>query len=99
MSNHQAFYFDMTYAQVPLTNTYNYTPEKYGMNSENMSNVLGYEGEIWTEWIADNAKLELYAFPRMQALGEVSWSSKEKSILTILKQDSTHISLFLKVSA
>ena len=59
-------------------NTYNYTPEKYGMNSGNMSNVLGYEGELWTEWIADNAKLELYAFPRMQALGEVSWSAKEK---------------------
>lgn len=78
LSNHQAFYFDMSYAQVPLTNTYNYTPEKYGMNSGNMSNVLGYEGELWTEWIADNAKLELYAFPRMQALGEVSWSAKEK---------------------
>lgn len=78
LSNHQAFYFDMTYAQVPLTNTYEYTPEKYGINSTNISNVLGYEGELWSEWIADSEKLELSAFPRLQALSECAWSQDKQ---------------------
>ncbi len=74
LSNHQAFYFDMTYAQYPLTNTYNYSPVKYGVNEENIKNVLGFEGELWTEWIDGREKLEMQAFPRMQALAEAAWS-------------------------
>lgn len=78
LSNHQAFYFDMTYGQYPLTNTYNFTPEKYGVNSQNVKNVLGLEGELWTEWIRDTKRLELCMCPRLQALSEVAWSSKPK---------------------
>lgn len=74
LSNHQAFYFDMTYAQYPLTNTYNYSPVKYGVNKENISNVLGIEGELWTEWIDGREKLDLQTYPRMQALAEAAWS-------------------------
>lgn len=36
MSNHSSFYFDMTYAQYPLQNTYNFNPSKYGVNSSNI---------------------------------------------------------------
>lgn len=77
MSKHQSFYFDMTYAQYPLKNTYEFTPERFGVKPENLSNVLGVEGEIWREWIADREKLDLMLFPRMQALSEVAWSVPE----------------------
>ena len=46
---YQAFYFDMTYGQYPLANTYNFTPEKYGVNRKNIHNVLGVEGELCFE--------------------------------------------------
>ena len=78
MSNHQAFYFDMPYAMYPLTNTYHYRPEDFGINSRNIDNILGVEGELWSEWIPDSDKLEMLAFPRVQALSEVAWSPKEK---------------------
>jgi hexosaminidase len=78
LSNHQSFYFDMPYAQIPLDKTYMYTPQDFGINSDNINNVLGYEGEIWTEWIEDRAKLDLCAFPRLQALSELAWSPKDK---------------------
>ncbi|MFR5874980.1 MAG: beta-N-acetylhexosaminidase [Eubacterium sp.] len=78
LSNHQAFYFDMTYAEIPLRKTYSYTPEAFGINSKNIKNVLGYEGELWSEWIADSEKLDLCAFPRLQALAELAWSPNEK---------------------
>lgn len=78
MSNHQAFYFDMPYALYPLSNTYNYKPENFGVNKDNVSNVLGVEGELWTEWIRDYDRLQMMAFPRMQALSEVAWSPAQK---------------------
>ncbi len=78
MSNHQSFYFDMPYAQYPLKNTYAYSPQKFGVNSGNVSNVLGIEGELWTEWIADRNRLDMLAFPRMEAMAEVAWSPEEK---------------------
>ena len=77
LSNHQCFYFDMTYAQIPLDKTYGYEPEEFGMSAESKG-VLGYEGELWSEWIADSYKLEMNAIPRVQALSEIAWSQKDK---------------------
>lgn len=78
MSNHQSFYFDMPYATYPLSNTYDYKPESFGVTKENVDNVLGVEGELWTEWIRDVEKLEMLSYPRMQALAEVGWSPEDK---------------------
>lgn len=77
LSNHQSFYFDMPYAMYPLCDTYNYSPVKYGITDADSKNVLGVEGELWSEWIPDRGKLDLSAFPRLQALGEVAWSPEE----------------------
>lgn len=78
MSNHQSFYFDMPYAKYPLKKTYEYKPENFGVTKDNVKNVLGVEGEVWTEWIRDRERLEMLVFPRMQALSEVAWSPEEK---------------------
>lgn len=78
MSKHHAFYFDLTYAQYPLKNTYTFEPDLGSIKPENIHNVLGVEGEMWTEFIADTKKLELNLYPRMQALCEVAWSPKEQ---------------------
>ncbi|MGN1201953.1 MAG: beta-N-acetylhexosaminidase, partial [Eubacterium sp.] len=77
MSNHKSFYFDMTYGQYPLKNTYDYSPVNFGINEDNIKNVLGVEGEVWTEWIDGREKLDLQIAPRMQALAEVAWSAPE----------------------
>lgn len=78
MSNHRSFYFDMTYGQYPLKYTYDYSLKKYGVTDENVKNVLGVEGELWTEWIRDKDRLEMLAFPRIQALAEVAWTPEGK---------------------
>ncbi|MCR5207029.1 MAG: beta-N-acetylhexosaminidase [Eubacterium sp.] len=77
LSNHQSFYFDMTYAMMPLDATYNYNPRAFGIDADG-DNVLGVEGELWSEWIPGREKLDLNAFPRMQALAEVAWSQENK---------------------
>ena len=77
MSNHQSFYFDMSYAQRTLKATYTYKPQKFGVNENNIDNILGVEGEIWTEWIRDVNRLNFMTYPRMEALSEVAWSFDE----------------------
>ena len=78
MSKHQSFYFDMPYAQYNLKKTYDFDASKFGTKKENLKNILGVEGELWTEWIRDAQRLEMMAFPRIQALSEVAWSPEEK---------------------
>lgn len=78
MSRHQAFYFDLPYAQRPLKNTYCFEPVQAGIHPESEQNVLGVEAEMWTEFIPSIRRLEVFLFPRMQALSEVAWSPKEK---------------------
>jgi hexosaminidase len=74
MSNHKSFYFDMTYAQYPLDNTYGYSIADYGVKPENRDNILGLEGELWSEWIDGREKLDFNLHPRAEALAEVAWS-------------------------
>lgn len=77
MSNHENFYFDMPYGKYPLQNTYSFKPENYNVHSENIKNVLGVEGEGWTEWIDGREKLDLCLYPRVQCLAEVAWSAEK----------------------
>ncbi len=76
ISKHQAFYFDMCYGQYPLKNTLNFEAIGKMIPEELEDNVLGYEGELWTEWIADREKLDMQLFPRMQALSEICWTPR-----------------------
>lgn len=76
MSNHQSFYFDHPYAMRPLKNTYEFSPYKFGVNKGNEKNVLGIEGEFWTEWMRSEEKFEFMSHPRIEALAEVAWTHK-----------------------
>lgn len=69
------FYFDMTYAHLPLKKSYNFNEAKLGITDAN--NVIGVEFETWSEWITDKGTLEFSIYPRIFALAEASWT-KEK---------------------
>ena len=76
VAKHQAFYFDMPYAMNPLKRTYEFTPEKYGLHSEN-EGIMGVEGTLWSEWISTDERIQYQLYPRMQALSEVAWTKPE----------------------
>ncbi len=77
IAKHQAFYFDMTYAQNNLKTTYEFEPEKYGI-TKGTKGILGLEGALWTEWVPTEDRINYQLYPRMQALSEVAWTPKEK---------------------
>ena len=62
----------------PIENVYNYEPVPDGLDELAGKHILGAQANVWTEYITNTAKLEYMVFPRMAALSEILWSSKEK---------------------
>lgn len=61
-----------------LMKVYNYEPIPKELNEEEGKFVLGAQGNVWTEYISTAEHLEYMVLPRMPALAEVLWSSKEQ---------------------
>lgn len=62
---------------LPLEKVYSYEPIPKELNEQQAKYVLGAQGNVWTEYMANPAKVEYMIFPRLSALSEVLWSSKE----------------------
>ena len=58
--------------------TYSYEPIPDSLTKEQGKYVLGAQGNVWTEYMGNEKKVEYMIFPRMAALSEVLWSPKEK---------------------
>lgn len=63
---------------LPLETVYGYEPVPKELNEQQAKYVLGAQGNVWTEYMANPAKLEYMIFPRLSALSEVLWSPKGK---------------------
>ena len=62
---------------LPLEKVYAYEPVPKQLNGEQATYVMGAQGNVWTEYITNPQKVEYMIFPRLTALSEVLWSSKE----------------------
>lgn len=56
---------------------YGYEPVPKEMSDKDAKYVLGAQANVWTEYMKYPSKVEYMIFPRMGALSEVLWSSKE----------------------
>ncbi|MEG2102741.1 MAG: beta-N-acetylhexosaminidase [Flavobacterium sp.] len=61
---------------LPLEKVYSYEPIPKELNEQQAKYVLGAQGNVWTEYMANPAKVEYMIFPRLSALSEVLWSPK-----------------------
>lgn len=62
---------------LPLDTVYSYEPIPKELKESEAHYVLGAQGNVWTEYMANPQKVEYMIFPRMSALSEVLWSPKE----------------------
>jgi len=60
-----------------LEKIYSYEPVPKELTAEEAKYVLGAQGNVWTEYMQNPAKVEYMIFPRLSALSEVLWSPKE----------------------
>ncbi len=61
----------------PLETVYEFDPAPPDFSEEVARHILGAQGQIWTEFIADERQVDYMAFPRLSALAEVLWTNKE----------------------
>ena len=57
-----------------LEKVYSFNPVPAGLDSIEKKFILGAQGNLWTEYIADTKQVEYMVFPRICALSEVLWS-------------------------
>jgi hexosaminidase len=63
----------------PVEKTYSYNPVPDSLTKEQGKYILGAQGNVWTEYMKNERKVEYMIFPRMSALSEVLWSQKKDS--------------------
>ncbi|SDL52133.1 hexosaminidase [Pedobacter sp. ok626] len=83
--NHSQFVKDdsLTAAKyLPLKTVYDYEPVPAVLNTEEAKYIWGGQGNLWSEYITNPAKVEYMLFPRLDALSEILWSPKEKKNYT-----------------
>jgi hexosaminidase len=61
---------------LPLQVVYNYEPVPAQLSAVEGSYILGAQANVWSEYMANNSKVEYMIFPRLAALSEVLWSAK-----------------------
>ncbi len=62
----------------PIENVYNYEPIPKELTEAQTRHILGAQGNMWSEHLKNERKLEYMLFPRIAALSEVLWTAKEK---------------------
>ncbi len=62
----------------PLDSVYAYNPTPKSLTEEEGKFILGAQGCVWTEYIADFAKVQYMSLPRMAALSEALWTPSAK---------------------
>ena len=62
---------------LPLETAYSYEPIPEELEPHFAGHVLGAQAQVWTEYLPTPKQVEYMAFPRIAALAEVVWSSKE----------------------
>lgn len=71
---------------IPLDSTYNYTPVLPDYTPEQAANVIGVQGNLWTEYISTFRDAQYMALPRMAALSEQQWTEAPKDFEAFIQR-------------
>lgn len=71
---------------VTLERVYSFEPVSPKIPVENQKYIVGLQGNLWMEFIHTEEKLDYMGFPRLLAVSEVGWSSKEKDFQDFQKR-------------
>ena len=84
---------------LPLKKIYNYEPVPTELDSAQSKYILGVQTNVWSEYLDSKQKAEYMMFPRILALAEAAWSSKEnRDYIDFLSRLRQHYPLFKKLN-
>lgn len=77
---------------LPLEKVYNYQVIPTELDAEKAKHIIGTQANLWTEYIPTKEKIDYMAFPRLCAIAEVAWLSKEdRNLPDFVSRLSAHI--------
>lgn len=71
------YYFDAQHDVTPFEKVYHYEPIPEEFTDAQSKHILGVQANLWSEMIPNFKRLQYMAFPRMLALAETGWTSKD----------------------
>jgi len=82
---------------LPLSTVYTYDPIPKELPDDQKQNILGAQGNLWTEYITDRRQLEYMTYPRACALAETVWTPADQKsyprFLIRLREHSNRLEL------
>jgi len=71
------YYFDAMNEVTPFEKVYNYEPVPDEFTENQTKYILGIQANLWSEMIPNFKRLQYQAFPRLLAMAETAWTSKD----------------------
>jgi|GEM_PF-22297 len=78
MSPGNPLYFSETPDKNSLPAVYNYEIIPKGLSTTETKNIIGAQGNLWSEYIPTEQRADYLYMPRMMALAEITWSGKKE---------------------
>lgn len=66
------------FGYAPLSKTYAYDPVPEAIDPSKRHHILGAQANLWGEYLYTVSQMEYMAYPRVQALAELTWTPKAK---------------------
>jgi hexosaminidase len=60
---------------LPLSMVYSYNPTPDNLSANEARHILGTQGNVWTEYLANSDEVDYAVWPRAAALAEVAWTA------------------------
>jgi hexosaminidase len=86
MSPYLSAYLDHSYYLMPLSLAYQYEPIPHELDDDEAGSILGLEFPLWSEWVPSRSRLDYQVYPRLTAMAETGWTSKNKKDLKDFQQ-------------
>nr|WP_121273864.1 family 20 glycosylhydrolase [Pedobacter schmidteae] len=86
-------YFDAQQDGGSLKKVYSFDPYQFNISEKEKKFIIGVQGNIWTEYIPSERRLEYMVFPRMLAMAEVAWFKGGVNWTGFEKRVQRHFSL------
>ncbi|MFP4367356.1 MAG: family 20 glycosylhydrolase, partial [Bacteroidales bacterium] len=78
-----------------LQDVYEFSLSGLGIDEEQRSLVLGFQGSVWTETINNEQRLDFLLYPRIAALAETVWCAEgRKDYGDFLSRLKSHLNLY-----
>ncbi|MFA6830647.1 MAG: family 20 glycosylhydrolase [Bacteroidaceae bacterium] len=72
---------------LPLSKVYSYNPLPEGLSIEQSNNLLGVQGNVWSEHLPTYEHTEYMIYPRLLAMAEIGWTEVKTKDYTRFKKN------------